>query len=69
LHVSSTDPNLRFDAAAEFDRWLGTPGLHRLAPAVQAAPRRSVLPPELFACFERDSLWQSSALPAGLRVI
>jgi hypothetical protein len=35
-----------------------------------AAPRRGVLPPDLFARFERDSFWQSSAArPAGLRVI
>jgi sulfotransferase len=35
----------------EFDRRLGTPGLHRVRPKVEWKPRETILPPELFASF------------------
>ena len=65
------DPaNLRFDDATEFDARLGTPGLHRVGPVVQAPVRRSILPPDLFARYEPDSFWRNPATrPEGLRVV
>lgn len=65
------DPaDVRFDEAEEFDRRLGTPGLHRVARQVQATPRRSILPPDLFARFENDAFWdRPGARPAGVRVV
>jgi sulfotransferase len=65
------DPaHVRFDDADEFDRRLGTPGLHQVRPIVQAPARQSVLPPDLFARFEGDSFWQNpGSRPAGLRII
>lgn len=38
--------------------------------AVSAEPRQTVLPPELFARFERDAFWDDPAqLPAAVRVV
>lgn len=52
--------NVEFDAA-EFDRRLGTPGLHKVARQVAHAPRKSVLPPDLIRKFENDSFWLDPA--------
>ena len=48
--------NIEFDAE-EFDRRIGTPGLHRVGRKVQANERRSVLPMELIRKYENDSFW------------
>ncbi len=62
--------HVRYDEAREFDARLGTPGLHDVAPLVRATPRRSILPPDLFARFEPDTFWRDPArVPAGLRVV
>jgi len=54
----------------EFDARLGTPGLHHVRSAVRAEKRPTVLPPDLFAKFERDAFWEDPAqLPAPVRVI
>lgn len=37
--------------AADFDRRMGTPGLHALGPTVRNIPRQSILPPDLFNSF------------------
>lgn len=65
------DPaDVRFDQAEEFDRRLGTPGLHRVERQVRAATRRSVLPPDLFARFENDAFWEKPGTrPVGLRMV
>jgi sulfotransferase len=44
--------------APEFDQALGLAGLHKVRPKVQAMPRRTVLPPDLFAQYEALSFWQ-----------
>lgn len=49
--------NIQFDAS-EFDQRAGTPGLHEVRPSVQAVPRASLLPPDLFARFSNDAFWQ-----------
>lgn len=51
---------LEFDAP-EFDTTLGLSGLHRVRPRVAPEPRRTILPPDLFAQYERMSFWQDIA--------
>jgi sulfotransferase len=54
----------------EFDARLGTPGLHEIRSRVRAEKRASVLPPDLFARFERDAFWEDpSQLPAAVQVV
>lgn len=48
--------NVEYDAE-DFDLGLGTPGLHKVRRKVAWEPRRTVLPPELFARFENDAFW------------
>jgi sulfotransferase len=58
------------DDMVEFDIRLGTPGLHHVDSAVRAQERKTVLPPDLFAKFERDAFWQDpTQLPPSVRVI
>lgn len=42
----------------EFDRNLGLPDLHKVRAKVQLQPRRSILPPDLFAQYSQLSFWQ-----------
>jgi sulfotransferase len=49
--------------AAEFDRKLGTPGLHAVRGAVEWRDRAPVLPPELFRSFPAP-FWRASPNPA-----
>ncbi len=54
----------------EFDLRLGTPGLHDVGSSVRSQSRRTVLPPDLFARYERDAFWENAAeLPRAIRVI
>jgi sulfotransferase len=54
----------------EFDIRLGTPGLHHVRSAVRMEKRPTVLPPDLFAKFERDAFWDDPAqLPASVRIV
>lgn len=43
--------------ADTFDAALGAPGLHRVEERVQWRPRPTVLPPDLFRRYQRDSFW------------
>lgn len=40
-----------------YDAWLGTPGLHTVKPKVKSEERKTVLPPDLFNRFSRQSFW------------
>lgn len=54
----------------EFDARLGTPGLHHVGSAVRAQPRTTVLPPDLFARYERDTFWNDPAqLPKHVQIV
>ncbi len=56
--------------AEDFDRKAGAPGLHAVRPMVEAVPRKTVLPPDLFQRFVRDAFWEEPGnLPAGLQVL
>ena len=49
--------NLRFDTR-DFDARLGTPGLHDIRPRVAAEERKTILPPDLWERYERQSIWR-----------
>ena len=54
----------------DFDMRLGTPGLHEVGPSVRATARPTLLPPDLFARYERDAFWEDAAqLPRSVRMI
>lgn len=60
---------VQFDAD-EFDRRTGTPSLHSVRAKVGAAPRQSILPPDLFHRFENDAFWRNPQLNScGVQVI
>jgi len=61
--------NIEFDAE-EFDRRIGTPGLHRVGRSIHANERRSVLPMELIRKYENDSFWLDPARnPYNVKVV
>jgi sulfotransferase len=53
--------NVIYDAE-EFDRRLGTPGLHRVGPKVVSQKRDTILPPDIFRRYENDNFWENPAL-------
>jgi sulfotransferase len=54
----------------EFDNRMGTPGLHEVRNAVRARERRTILPPDIFARYEKDAFWDDPAkLPDAVRLI
>ena len=54
----------------EFDERAGTPGLHTVRPTVEAQPRETLLPPDLFNRFIHDAFWRDpQRTPPGLRII
>lgn len=61
--------NIEFDAE-EFDRRIGTPGLHRVGRSIHANERPTVLPPELIRKYENDSFWlDPSRNPHQVKVV
>jgi sulfotransferase len=60
-HFAHDFDNVEFDAE-EFDARLGMPGLHRVGRKVKAAPRQTILPPDLFRRYENDNFWDDPAL-------
>jgi sulfotransferase len=60
---------VEFDAE-EFDRRLGTPGLHRVGRQVKHQKRQTILPPDVFHRYENDNFWNRSELNTrGVRVV
>ncbi len=54
----------------EFDQRLGTPGLHDVGRSVVASERPTILPPDLFARYERDAFWNDlKLLPPTVRIV
>lgn len=51
---------VEFDAP-EFDTALGLAGLHKVRPQVAFEPRRTLLPPDLFAQYQNMSFWLDMA--------
>jgi sulfotransferase len=61
--------NVEFDAS-EFDRRLGTSGLHAVGRRVAREERRSILPPALVRKYEGDMFWrEASGNPNGVKVV
>jgi sulfotransferase len=61
--------NVEFDAS-EFDRRLGTPGLHTVGRRVTATERRTLLPPDLFNKYVSDTFWgDPDRNPNNVRVV
>jgi sulfotransferase len=61
--------NVEFDAI-EFDRRLGTPGLHAVGRRVHRQERRSILPPDLIHKYENDAFWRDPTRnPNRVRVV
>jgi sulfotransferase len=61
--------NIEFDAT-EFDRRLGTPGLHTVGQRVEATLRQSLLPIALIRKYEGDSFWRDPTRnPNNVKVI
>lgn len=54
--------NVQFEDGRAFDAKLGAPGLHEIRPKVEKLDRRTILPPDLFNRFERDSFWRDPNL-------
>ena len=56
--------------AIEFDKRLGTPGLHSVGSSVIQIQRRSILPTDLFKRYEAFSFWEKpDEMPAGIRLV
>ncbi len=45
-------------SAEEFDKSLGTPGLHKVREEVEFIHRGTILPPEIFKRFDKDCFWR-----------
>jgi sulfotransferase len=61
--------NVEFDAA-EFDRRIGTPGLHSVGRRVVREERRTILPPGIVRKYENDAFWRDPARnPNNVRVV
>ena len=57
-HFSHDFENVQIDLD-EFDKRMGTPGLHEVHRKVEARTRKTILPPDLFHRFEKDSFWRN----------
>jgi sulfotransferase len=53
----------------EFDRRLGTPGLHQVGREVRLVERPTVLPPDLFALYQRRAFWEDTADMPPVRIV
>ena len=52
--------NVQFDAP-EFDEALGLAGMHKVRPKVSFEPRRTILPPDVFAKYQGMDFWHDVA--------
>ena len=61
--------NIEFDAE-EFDRRLGTPGLHQVGRRVESPGRKSLLPGDPVRKYENDAFWRDPARnPKQVKVV
>jgi sulfotransferase len=61
--------NIEFDAA-EFDRRMGTPGLHTVGRRVKREERQNLLPPLLIHKYENDAFWRDQTRnPNNVKVV
>lgn len=70
LHAHDPDHIKPCEGSLEFDKRLGTPGLHSVGSRVCQIQRRSILPTDLFKRYEAFSFWQHpDELPPGIRLV
>ena len=55
--------------APEFDSQLGLDGLHRVHKKVEARPRRTILPPDLFERYSKLAFWRNLPDSAAYRIV
>ncbi len=55
--------------APEFDAQLGLEGLHRVRPKVEARPRETVLPPDLFERYGKLAFWRDLKSSRAFRIV
>ncbi len=55
--------------APEFDTQLGLDGLHRVQGAVEPRPRKTILPPDLFARYAKLSFWRDLSDSKAYRLV
>jgi sulfotransferase len=68
-HFTHDFENVAFDAS-EFDRRLGTPGLHSVRPRVAREARETILPPDIVRRTEGNSFWREPSLnPRNVPII
>lgn len=60
--------NIDYDAAA-FDEQLGLDGLHRVRPKVEARPRQTILPPDLFEKYAGLAFWRDLKNCRAFRIV
>jgi sulfotransferase len=60
--------NVTYDAP-DFDAQLGLDGLHRVRPVVGAAPRKTILPPDVFDKYKGLAFWQDLENCAAFRIV
>jgi len=60
--------NVDYDAP-EFDSQLGVKGLHKVHQKVEARPRKTVLPPELFERYAKLSFWNGLKGSKAFRIV
>ena len=54
----------------EFDKRLGTPGLHEIGSAVRMKERPTILPPDLFTRYAADAFWEDPTnIPPSVRLV
>lgn len=70
LHTHDCDHIPPCAEAIEFDKRLGTPGLHNVGSSVIQIQRRTILPNDLFKRHEAFSFWERpEEMPAGIRLV
>ena len=60
--------NVQFDSE-EYDRRLGSPGLHRVKPKVELTERTGILPPDLVERYNGWAFWEQPEGIQGVKVI
>lgn len=60
--------NIQYDAAS-FDEQLGLDGLHRVRPKVEAKPRQTILPPDVFEKYAGLAFWRDLKNCRAFRIV
>lgn len=62
--------NVEFTGGDAYDEAQGLPGMHKVRPAVEAAQRQTILPPELFKQYGQYNFWERpDEMPSHIEVV